>query len=100
MNLLIIRNRSSIKIYICRKPTTTDTTINFFSNQPIEHKLAAYRYYLTRMNSLPMSRTRKQKECNNIQHIAKANNFPYTVIQNLNIAIQQKMNNPTSSNNT
>jgi hypothetical protein len=30
MDLLIIRNRSLIEIGICRKPTTTDTTINFF----------------------------------------------------------------------
>jgi hypothetical protein len=62
MDLLIIQNRSSIEIDIYRKPTTTDTTINFFSNHPIEHKLAAYRNYLTRMNSLPMSPMRKQKD--------------------------------------
>jgi hypothetical protein len=43
---------------------------------------------------------RKQKEWNTIQHIDKANNFPHTVIQKLNIAIQQKMNKPTSSTNT
>jgi hypothetical protein len=36
MDLLIIRNRSSIEIDIYRKPTTTDTTINFFSSHPIE----------------------------------------------------------------
>ena len=60
LDLLIIRNESSIKIDIYGKPTTTDTTINFFLNHPIEHKLATYRYYLTRMNSLPMSTTRKQ----------------------------------------
>ena len=25
-----------------RKPTTTDTTINYLSNHPTEHKIAAY----------------------------------------------------------
>jgi hypothetical protein len=51
----------SIEIDMYRKPTTTDTTINFISNHPMEHKLAAYRYYLTRVNSLPLSKLRKQK---------------------------------------
>jgi hypothetical protein len=34
-----------MEIDIYRKPTTTDLTIHATSNHPIEHKLAAYRYY-------------------------------------------------------
>jgi hypothetical protein len=100
LDLLIIRNESSIEIDIYRKPYTTDTTINLFSNHPIEHKLAAYRYYLTRMNSLPISTTRKQKEWTTIQHIAKTNNFPHTTIQKLNRSIQTKLNDHTIHSNT
>ena len=84
LNLLIIHNESSTEIDIYRKPTTTNTIINLFSNHPIEHKLAAYRYYITCMNSLPISTTLKQKEWNTIQYIAKTNNFPPTTIQKLN----------------
>jgi hypothetical protein len=91
-DLLIIRKESRIEIDMYRKPTTTDTTINFLSNHPMEQKLAAYRYYLTRMNSLPLSKLRTQKEWNTIQYIAKSNNFRSKIIQRLNQSIQQKMN--------
>jgi multisubunit Na+/H+ antiporter MnhE subunit len=49
LDLLITRQPSTIEIDICRKPTTTDTTINFTSNHPTEHKIAAYRYLNNRM---------------------------------------------------
>jgi hypothetical protein len=64
---------------VYRKPTTTDPTI-ILSTLPMEHKLVAYRYYLTRMNSLPLSKLHKQKEWNTIQYIAKTNNFPSKAI--------------------
>jgi len=38
-----------------RKPTTMDTTINYISNHPMEHKLAAYRYYISGMITLPLN---------------------------------------------
>jgi hypothetical protein len=43
LDLLIIRNNSNLEIDIYRKPTTTNTTINYTSNHPNEHKTAAYR---------------------------------------------------------
>ena len=55
----------------------------------MQHKLAAYRYYLTCMNSLPLSKSRKQKEWNIIQYIARTNNF--LSFQGLNQSIQQKV---------
>jgi hypothetical protein len=62
LDLLLIWNEPNIHIDIYRKPTSIDITINFFSNRPTEHKMAAYRYYITRMQSLPVSLVRKQKE--------------------------------------
>jgi hypothetical protein len=41
--------------YIYQKPTTTNTAINFLSNHPMEHKIAAYRHHITRMHSLPLT---------------------------------------------
>jgi len=65
LDLTISREHTRLKIDVYRKPTTTDTTINFFSNHPIEQKMAAYRYHITRMHSLPLDPGKKQKEWKN-----------------------------------
>jgi hypothetical protein len=57
----IIRKPSNLEIDIFCKPTTTDTTINFLSNHPTEHKVAAFRYHITRMHSLPLIPERNKK---------------------------------------
>jgi hypothetical protein len=62
IDLLIIREPSNLEIDIFRKPTITDTTINFLSNHPMEHKVATYRHYITRVHSLPLIPKRKQTE--------------------------------------
>ena len=41
---LIMRKLTQLEIDIFRKPTMTDTTINYISNHPTEHKIASYRY--------------------------------------------------------
>jgi hypothetical protein len=61
LDLLFIRKDSFIEVDIYGKSTTMDTTINFLLNHPIEHEAAAYRYDITRMQSLPVSREWKQK---------------------------------------
>jgi hypothetical protein len=48
LDLLISRNNSKLEIDIYRKPTTTDTKINYDSNHPTEHKTAAYHDITTR----------------------------------------------------
>jgi hypothetical protein len=67
LGLLITRQPTTTEIDICRKPTTTNTTINFTSNHPTEHKLAAYRYLINRMIFLPLS-PEKEKKQNGRQH--------------------------------
>jgi hypothetical protein len=67
---LLIRKPTKIEIDIFRKPTTTNTTINFFSNHPSRYKIAAFRYYINRMHSLPLTPKRKQRELTIIQYIA------------------------------
>jgi hypothetical protein len=52
---MIIKYPPKIEIDIYRKPTTTDTTINHTSNHPTEHKMAAYRYMINRMITLPLA---------------------------------------------
>jgi hypothetical protein len=77
------RKPPHIETDIYRKPTTTDTTINFESNHPIEHITAAFRYHITRMHLLPLTAEQKQKEWKIIQHIATKNNFPQNLLQKL-----------------
>ena len=79
---------------------TTDTTIDFLSNHPIEQKKAAYGYHLTRMHSLPLDPKKKQKEWKTIQTIAQNNNIPQQLLQNLNQRVQQKTDqNPDKKDN-
>jgi hypothetical protein len=81
LDLLLIRQPDKIEIDIFRKPTTTDTTINYTSNQPIEHKMAVFRYLTNRMISLPLTTERKKTEWQKILSIAENNNFPLHLIE-------------------
>jgi hypothetical protein len=80
-----------LEIDIYWTPTTNNTTINFLSNHPTEHKIAAYRY-ITRMQSLPLTTERQHAEWMTIKPIAKSNNFPDKIITNLKVKLQQKIN--------
>jgi hypothetical protein len=56
LDLTITRRHTKLELVdIYRKQTTTDTTINFFSNHPIEQKMAAFMFHITRMHSLPLN---------------------------------------------
>jgi hypothetical protein len=73
-------------------PTTIDTTINFHSNHPVKQKMAAFRFHINRMHSLPLDPYKKQKEWETIQLIAQNNNFPQHLLHKLNRQIQYKVN--------
>jgi hypothetical protein len=87
LDLLLLRNDSAIEIDIYRKPTTTDKTVNLLSNHHMEHKTTVYNYLLNRLHSLSLSPVRKQEVWHTIQHMAKVNGFPHTLIHNLNLQI-------------
>jgi len=59
LDLTIIRNTPHFQIDVFRKPTTTDTTINYLSNHPQQHKLAAYRFLINRMHNLPLNKNHR-----------------------------------------
>ena len=100
LDILIIRKPQQIEIDIFRKPTTTDTTIKYLSNHPMEQKLAAYRYYIERMLRLPLSHSRQLREWQTIRHMATSNNFPITLQHKLNRQIQHKITKPPTTKNT
>jgi hypothetical protein len=90
LDLLIIRSTFNLEKDIHRKPTTTNTAINYTSNHPTEHQIPAYRYHITRMQSLPLTTERQQPEWKKIKSIAQSNNFPDTIITELKSQLQQK----------
>jgi hypothetical protein len=90
LDLTVLCKHKQLYVDIYRKPTTTDTTINFLSNHPIEQKMAAFRFHITRMHSLPLDPDKIQTEWEIIQSIAKNNNFPQHLLQKLNRQIQSK----------
>jgi len=70
LDLLLIRKQTKTEIDIFRKCNTTDTNISFFSNHPVQHKIATFRHYITRIHSLPLTPKIKQKEWTIIQYMA------------------------------
>ena len=98
LDISIHRNNNNIDLNIYRKPTSTDTTIHFSSNHPHEHKTAAFRHYIHRMITLPITEKSKQEEWNTILTIAKNNGYPLSIINKLKtklIARKQNQQCPT-----
>jgi len=87
INYLVIsihRHNNNLNLGVYRKPPQTDTTIHFTSNHPLEHKPAAYTFYINRMITLPITEQAKQQEWNTVLTIAENNGFPsLLIIQNL-----------------
>ena len=83
LDLLITRQTDQLEIHIFWKPTTTDLTIHATSNHPTEQKLSAYRYYLQRLNTLPLTYDNRNKELSITKYIAKKNGYSESTIENL-----------------
>jgi len=78
-----IHRNNNMNISSYRKPTCTDTTIQFSSNHPYEHKIASFKYYIHGMITLPITEKSKQEEWKTILTIAKSNGYPVNTINNL-----------------
>jgi hypothetical protein len=93
--LMITRMPNNLEIGIFRKPTTTNTTINYLSDHPLEHKMAAYRFLIERMLTLPPGGKQQQKEWETIQQTAHSNDFPENFLKKLKQRITRKLTQPT-----
>jgi len=71
LDITIHRNNNYIDISIYRKPTGIHTTNQFSSNHPHEHKIAAFKYHIHRMLTLPITEESKQEEWKTIIIMAK-----------------------------
>jgi len=96
LDLLITRNPTKLGISIFRKPTSTDTTINFYSNHPLEHKITAYRFHIEWIFTLPLGEEQWQEEWESIKQISRNNNnYSINLLQKLKQRIQRKVSHPT-----
>jgi len=83
LDITIHRNNNNMDISIYRKTTRTDITIQLPSNHQHGHKIAAFRYYINRMITLPITEKSKKEEWKTILAIAKNNGYPIHIINNL-----------------
>ena len=91
--MTINRNINKIELNIYRKPTSADITIQYTSNHPQDHKLAAFMFYINRMLTLPITEQAKKQEWEKILTIAPKNGFPIDTIHDIKkkeIAKQRK----------
>jgi len=79
---------------IFHKPTSTDTTINFLSNHPLEHKMAEYHYLIHRMHTLPLNKEQQDREWHHIVNTAYSNNITQTLLYRLRHRIQRNYSLP------
>jgi len=71
LDMTIDRKENKLEIGVYRKETSTGTTIHYTSNHPTEHKMAAFRYYINRLLTLPLTQEGKNKEWAEIHNMAK-----------------------------
>jgi hypothetical protein len=90
MGLSVTRKATCLEIGIYCKPTATDTTINFLTSHPLEHKLAAYRSLIRRMLTLPLGEKQQQEEWKNIVQIVHNNKLSLNLIVRLKQRIQHR----------
>ena len=55
LDLFIKRNNNKVDLNIYRNPTYMDITIYFSSSHPYDHKLAAFKYHINRMITMPIT---------------------------------------------
>jgi hypothetical protein len=85
LDLTVTSKQTNLEINIYRKPTTTDTTINFISNYPIEHKMAAFKFHISRISTRSEEETKRMgNNTNNSQN----SNFPQKPTPEINRQIQ------------
>jgi len=61
LNLSIQRKPGKIELGVYRKERNSDITIHNNSNHPQEHKTTAYRFYINRLITLPLTQKEKQR---------------------------------------
>jgi hypothetical protein len=80
LDITIKKENNTLTTDVYRKPTTTDSIIPRDSCHPQEHKHAAIRHMINRMNTYKLNKEYKERERNTIKHIISKNKFDTTLI--------------------
>jgi len=64
------------------------------SNHPCDHKLAAFKYYVNRMVTLPITEQAAKQEWEKIITMAHNNGFPEQTVQKLRKKLRNKRDRP------
>jgi hypothetical protein len=97
LDLSINRNANNVDLSIYRNPTDIDFTIHFSSNHPYGRKLAAFKYYINRMITMPISEQAVKQEWNKILIMAQNNCFPVHLIHGMKRQIMARKEGTTQS---
>jgi hypothetical protein len=83
LDLSINRNNNNMDLNIYRKPTYMDITMHFSSNHPYDHKLAAFKYYINRTITMPITEQAVKQEWNKIITMVRNDGFPEQIVHKL-----------------
>lgn len=97
LDLSIERSDNKLNLGIYRKPTTTSNVIHFTSHHPLQHKLAAFRFFFHRLYNFPLNINKFNDELRIIHQIALHANYAIQIIKNLQhkILFQTNIKNST-----
>jgi hypothetical protein len=91
LDITITKDANKLTYEVYRKPTTSDTIIHKDSCQPIEHKLAAVRYFANRIHMYNLDQIQKQKEIDTIKEIIYNNKYNKSILSKVRIRKKHKM---------
>ncbi|XP_050510284.1 uncharacterized protein LOC126887021 [Diabrotica virgifera virgifera] len=83
LDLSITRLNNQFNFGIYRKPTQTDHVIHASSNHPLSHKYSAFRSFIHRLYTIPLSTHEFNKELNIIKQIVVNNDYSPDIIDKL-----------------
>jgi hypothetical protein len=85
LDITITKDANKLTYEIYRKPTTSDTIIPKESCHPIEHNLAAVRYFANRIHRYNLYRTQKQKKIDKVKEILHNNKYSKSLLNKVKI---------------
>jgi hypothetical protein len=91
LDITVTKDANKLTYEIYRKPTTSHTIIPKDSCHPIEHKLAAVRYFANRIHTYNLDQTQKQKETDTVKEILHNNKYSMSLLSKVHNRRKHKM---------
>jgi hypothetical protein len=97
LDLTINREINKVNLSRYRKPTYIDFATHASSNHPYDHKIAAFKYYINRMITMPITEKATKQEWEKILQTAHNNGFPERIVHKLKNKLIVKMKQTTQT---